>query len=363
MLCSFEPAHAGLLEGIKKMNTDTLTWRLHVLDKQGHIVPAVTVWRMIPNGQPLINTELMQRLVRRYGKEADFVQNEVHPNLIVNYSNKDGVLLINDTVTYHKSPDVSTIYAVIKRGYLPTVVSDVAIKNTTHELTIVLDIDPAAKVDAQMLQFDLIRAQAHIPAVTAAERMQSEHRQVIQQAQQQLRILAKTLENNSQFDLASAVYYNLAYFPSVDTVRNADGRELIIGYTNAYVSSNPQRKADMEKALELNRTNPNLLLRNIRRRYGADNLASLSSSELEAYIQNVEAFISSNPEAIWPRLIFLQPQYQRLKMYDKACKALKRSYQFEPTFLSQSSWDISLNDLNKDAKASGYQGGACVLER
>jgi hypothetical protein len=361
-LCFFQPAYAGIIEGIKRMNTDTLTWHVHVVDKQGSVVPAVTIWRLIPDGQPSINTELMQRLVHRYGKDADFVQHDVHPNLLVNYSDKEGEFIHSDVVSYHKSPEVITIYAVIKKGYLPKVVSDVALKNTTHELKIVLDSDPAARPDLRMLQFDLIRAEAYIPAANAVERMQENRGQTIELAQQKLRVLAQTLEKERQYDLASAIYYNLAYLPSVDTVRRADGQELIFGYTNGYESSNERRKADMDRALELNRSNPNLLLKRLRKNYGNEDLKLLPLPELEAYLQKVEEFISANPERIWPTVSFLQPQYQRLKMYDKACMALRRSYRFEPTFLSQSLWNISLDELNKKAAAASYRGAACVLE-
>ena len=80
-------AQADLTETIRQMNTDTLVWRVHVTDPQGLPVPGATIWRMIPNGRQRINPELMQRLVRRYSSDKDFVMDVmVHPSLMVGLS-------------------------------------------------------------------------------------------------------------------------------------------------------------------------------------------------------------------------------------------------------------------------------------
>ena len=76
----------------------------------------------------------MQRLVRRYSFDKDFVMNTmVHPNLMVSYVNKDGYFLHSDTVNYHRNSDVTTIYAVLKRGYLPTIVPVMLLARTPRE--------------------------------------------------------------------------------------------------------------------------------------------------------------------------------------------------------------------------------------
>jgi hypothetical protein len=358
-------AQAGFLELIKKMNTDTLTWRVHVVDKQGHAIPAPTVWRIIPNGNDQENVDLMQRMVRRYAADADFIKNNVHPSLLVNYANKDGVFIDTDIVNYHKTSDITTIYAVIKRGYIPTVLSDVAHKNMTHDVTIVLESDTKAQVDIRMLQLDLIRASAYIPAATGVEIMQEDRRQILLQAHQKLRNLAQSLEQDHQDDMASAAYYNLAYLPSVDVIKKADGSEAIIGYANGYTPDNPQRKADKIKATELNRSNPNILMGIFERNLGisSKNYFQLSSPERKAYIEYTEKLIQQHGERIWPIIVrSIVYQYQGEGLYAEACSALKRAYQFEPTYQAGSEWASLLNRLNKEASRAGYQGQSCNIE-
>lgn len=355
-------AQADLTETIRKMNTDTLVWRVHVTDPQGLPVPGATIWRIIPNGNQRENVELMQRLVRRYSFDKDFVMNTmVHPSLMVSYVNKDGYFLHSDTVNYHKSSDVTTIYAVLKRGYLPTIVSDVARKNTTRELSITLQPDPSAVVDKSMLQFDLLRAQAHMPAANAAERMQEDRRQILLRTQQELRGLANTLEQEKKFDLASAVYYNLAYLPSVDVVRKPDGSEMIVGYTNGYDKNKPQRKADMDKALDLNQSNPNLTISKLQRSFPGENLGRVSSSQRISYIDLVEAMIKKSPERIWPINYFVSYEYLADGRYAEACAALNRAYNFEPTYKDEEGWDRTLGYYVSSAKKAGYQGETCTI--
>ncbi len=366
ILCFTNSSYAGLPELIKKMNTDTLTWRVHVVDKQGHPVPAPIVWRLIPNSRPYINKELMERLVRRYASDADFVQHEVHPNLMVDYADKEGLFIDTDSVTYHKSSNITTIYAVIKRGYLPTIVSDIAHKNTTHDVTISLNIDETAHINPQMLQFDLLRAQAHIPAASGQEIMQEERRQILLKTQQELRSLAQELERTKQYDLASAVYYNLAYLPSVDTIQKPDGTAMIIGYTNGYSAEKPQRRTDREKAMDLNKSNPNLIMHSFEKEIGvtSKNYFQYSSIQRKQYIEYVEKLIGQYGEKLWPIVMgSIIYQYQGEGMYAQACSSLNRAYRFEPTYKNMENWQNILNSLNHDALKAGYQGEPCTLSR
>jgi hypothetical protein len=355
-------AQADLTEIIRKMNTDTLVWRVHVTDSQGLPVPGATIWRIIPNGNQQENVELMQRLVRRYSFDKDFVMNTmVHPSLMVSYANKDAYYLHSDTVNYHKSNDVTTIYAVLKRGYLPTIVSDVARKNTTHELTITLQPDPSAIVEKPMLQFDLLRAQAYMPAASAVERMQEDRRQSLLWTQQELRGLANDLEQEKKFDLASAVYYNLAYLPSIDVVRKPDGSEMVVGYSNGYDNMKPQRKADMDKALELNQSNPNLSQLKLMRSFPGEDLGRPSQEQRQNYISLIEAHIRREPERIWPRAYFVSYQYLDDGLYTEACSALNRVYDFEPTYCDEKAWKSHLATHVWRAKKGGYSGPVCTI--
>ena len=285
----------------------------------------------------------------------------LHTPLMVSYAGEDGYFLDSDTVNYHKSSDVTTIYAVLKRGYLPTIVSDVARKNTTHELTIILQPDPSAIVEKPMLQFDLLRAQAHMPAVNAAERMQEDRRQILLRTQQELRGLANTLEQERKFDLASAVYYNLAYLPSVDVVRKPDGSEVIIGYTNGYDKNKPQRKADMDKALDLNPSNPNLIRLKLMRTFPSENLGRPSQEQRQSYISLVEEHIKREPERVWPGAYFVSYQYLGNGLYAEACAALHRAYDFEPTYCDEKEWRAHLETHVLRAKKGGYLGPVCTI--
>ncbi|HNE21176.1 MAG TPA: hypothetical protein PLE72_11425 [Azospira sp.] len=357
-----EMAQADWTEVIRRMNTDTLVWRVNIVDSLGNPLPGATVWRMIPNGNQRKSLDLMQRLVRRYAFDQDFVMNTtVHPSLMVSYANSEGVFVESDNVNYHKSNDVTTIYAVLKRGYLPTILSDVARKNTTHEHTITLQPDPSAKVDQRMLQFDLIRAQAYMPAANAAERMQEDRRQLLLRTQQELRSLAQALEQDKQYDLASAVYYNLAFLPSVDVVRQPNGSEVIVGYTNGYDEKKVQRKTDMDKAQDLNQTNPNLIRKKMMRSFPGEDLGRLSPAQRQGYISLVEAQIRREPERVWPNVYFVSYQYLDEGLYAEACSALNRAYQFEPTYCDDNQWRSHLRFHVSQAKKAGYPGEVCTI--
>lgn len=364
ILISAVSAQAGLTKIIRKINTDTLTWRVHVVDKLGRVIPAPTVLRLIPNGNDQENVGLMQRIARRYAGDADFLKKNVHPSLLVDYGDTDGIFVDTDVLNYHKKPEVVTIYAAIKRGYVPTIISDVARKNTTRDITIVLEPDNSVRVDDRMLEFDLIRASAYISATTGAERMQESRRKILLHANQQLRHLAQRLEQEDQMDMASAVYYSLAYLPSVDVIRQANGSDVIVGFTNGYTPDNPQRKADWMRAAELNRSNPNMLIEIFCKNLGIweKNYLQFSSSERKAYIEYVEKMIKQTGERIWPEIVHsLIYQYQGEGRFVEACSALNRSYEFEPTFHDDVAWMKLLSRLNHEAGRAGDQSKVCQI--
>jgi tetratricopeptide (TPR) repeat protein len=180
-----------------------------------------------------------------------------------------------------------------------------------------------------------------------------------------IRALAQALEQDNQPDLASALYYNLAFMSAVESIVMPDGQEKLIGYSFDYVPSNPQRKADYDKAFALNLSTPHLSHFKFRTKAepqadaDADRLA-----RLRARVSDGEREFALDGERLWPSDYWLTYSYTNLGMFDKACEWLKRIREFEPTALRDTggrigSWDMELQLLNDAATRANFAGEQC----
>lgn len=355
-------AHADWADIVRQMRTDTFTWRMRIVDASGQQVPAATLWVLDVDDKKGRDQALMERMVRRYAEDADFVQFSDAPgHFVVMRADANGELVDQETCIC-ESRSMTRAYAAIKRGYQAKVVVVTVNKNSPVDVTIPLSPDSAAKVDPRMLEFDRLRAGGHDTGAASNTIMQQDRMLADRAVNQAIRIIAQSLEQDKQLDLASAVYYNLAYLPSVDSVVMPDGHEQIVGYTNGYSDRNPQRKADMEKAIALNQSLPRMKLQKFITDKFHTKFSELTPDELTLYLEEAENLIKKYNDKLWPVDYSLAIHYQRLGLFDKACHALKRSRKFEPTYLEDDgigSWNEKLQWLNKNAAKAGYTGEAC----
>jgi len=358
-LCAPLSACAG---GLADMLRDKIIYEIQVVDMHGRPIPAATIWWMLPEDRSFETPELMERLLRRYATDADFVQSTaLHPSLLVDRTDKNGLALIQvDGGGVEGHSRVVAYFAALKRGYHSAFVQDTARTNTTHSITIRLDSKANAQVDARMLAFDLLRA----PTPSGGP-MSEERHQYLQGVQQRLRALAQELEEEQLFDEASAVYYNLAYLPSVETMLAPDGRETIVGFTNGYDERNPQRRADLERAIALNRSTPYLLLSKTVLEVHAQGglVGPKQSAARQKYIRATEDIISRYPERLWPKdfsTVFYA--YMNEGLYNESCSAFKRAYEFEPSYQSPKLWHSELKRLNAKISKENTSCGPCKVE-
>lgn len=356
-------AHADWADMVRQMRTGTFTWRIRVVDEAGRLIPAATLWAVDVDETNGRNQAFLERMVRRYAVDADFVQFAAEPShFVVIRTALDGKLNDIDSCICETRSSMLRAYAAIKRGYLPKMLSVTANRNSSVDVTIALSVDPDAKVDPRMLELDRLRASAHATGAASNAIMQQDRMVADRSVNQKIRALAQALEQDNQPDLASAVYYNLAYLPAVDSVVTPDGQEKIIGYTNGYSDRNPQRKADLDKAIELNQSVPILLDAKFRKATWSLDTSTLHLDWSKALIVEREKMIVQNGERLWPILYSIAPIYIKLGLFEKACQSLKRSRAFEPTYKKADglySWEYELLDLNKAATKAGYTGEEC----
>ena len=358
-------AGAQLTDTIREMRTTTFAWHIKLVDTQGQPIPAGTLWAMNLNPEKLHNTALMERMVHRYAADNDFIQfsNEPGPFIALRFG-RNGEFRKQDSCICEKK-ETTNIYAVLKRGYKPKVFSATVRKNSTSETTITLESDPQSRVDSRMLEMDLLRAGTHSPAQEGRSIMNGETVIADRAVNQQMRALAQSLEADKQLELASAVYYSLAYLPSVITIARSNGKEEIVGFSNGYSDKNPQSKADLKKALDLNQSTPTFSLS--KARYAARKESALKGVKAtkEDWIQMnqvTEEYIKKYGERLWPKDYSLFV-FEDLGLWEKGCFVLKRAKAFEPTRYDDDdtlySWGDRLQSLNKNAGKAGYTGPPC----
>ena len=341
----------------------SFTTHIHIVDINGKPIPADTLWIVELNEKKGYDQDMLKRMVRRYADDADFVQfADGLGHFSVLRTDLKGEYV--DTKSC-KCDDRSrtTVYAAIKRGYSPKIVSVTVEKDSSSEVKIALEKDPDAKIDPRMLELDLLRAGSHSVGESGDKIMQSNRLQADREANLRIRNLAQQLEQENKLDLASAVYYNLAFLPSVDTVTLADGQEKIVGYTNGYSDRNPQREADIRKSIELNQSTPHFLFVKYRKKYFHADRTPLTVSERKSLLDGVEKFIDKYGEKMFPIDSFLSSSYLQIGDFKMACFSIKRSKEFERTQLSDDdhfgSWGYELKQINQAATKAGYEGASC----
>jgi pentatricopeptide repeat protein len=352
----------GCAGGLANMLRDKIVYNIQVLDMQGRPVPAATIWWMLPADRSYVSPELMARLLGRYAADADFVQSTtLHPSLLVNRTDQNGRAVIQvGEGDVHGKDQVIGYFAALKRGYHPTFVQDVARPNTTRSITIKLEPEPNAQANERMLAFDLLMAPSPTGGIMSTERYE-----YLESVQKRMRTLALDLEREQRFDEASVVYYNLAYLPSVETIRSGNGDEVIVGYTNGYDGGKPQRRADRERAIALNHNTPEIVLdKTLLEVHAAGGLVGPKQSAMrQRFIRATEEMIRRYPERIWPMTyISVIHAYTNEGRYSEACTAFKRAFQFEPGYKSKKNWRSLLQELNNDIANKNAPCGPCLVD-
>jgi hypothetical protein len=324
---------------------DSVTYDIRVVDEQERPVPAATVWVLGPTlGREDLRPADLSRLVRRYSADADFVfSGQLHGQLWVLHAGPQGTIRFSQEDTeVHGLKRVQTSFAGLKRGFIATQVDDEAPNNSRRKIELKLRRDATAEADPRMEELDAIRALA-IPGDDAEDPMSGNRDRRLQDAGRSLRELAMQLEKDGRADDAAAAYYNLAFLPSVDVGRNQAGELVVIGYTNGYDASSPQRVADRLHALKLSRSHPMLEFQALDESYRERKVFNLSIAAnapvRHAYLADAEALIARHGERTWPQdYSALEEMYTSEKKFAQGCEALRRWHEFEPSYFDAKGW-------------------------
>lgn len=339
---------------------DSVSYDILVIDEQGRQIPHATVWVWGADvKRPDVRPEDLSRLVRRYAADADFVfSGRLHPHLWVLHTGAQGTIRFSQGDTeIHGFKRVRTSFAGLKRGYQPVQVDDDAANNSRRKIVLKLRQDSAADVDPGMEELDLIRALAD-PGNDEEDPMSGDRDRRLQDANRRLRELAARLEKDGRADDAAAVYYNLAFLPSVDFGRNSAGAPVVVGYTNGFDDRNPQRVADRRRARSLGRNHPVLEFETLFESYESRNVLELglaaNSPLRRAYAADIERLIQLRGERLWPRVYApLEAMYSTERQFAEGCGALRRWHEFEPTYYDTAGWARQLGRFQAGVRMDG----------
>lgn len=330
----------------------SIRYELRVTDEGGQPISAATVW-ILRSGPPRpdLKREDMLRLISRHAQSDDveFIvpfKHEVHRELEVYYTDGNGVLRI----TYEKNDlgdqdPLPMSFAGIKRGYVPTVVSEATPVNASRTLVVKLVRLPAAEVvDQRLLAFDRLRAESW-RSEEALGSMSKERAALLKSTHLEMRALAEEFEREGKSDQAAMVYYNLAHLPSVLFRRGVAGDEVVAGYANSFDKNSPQAVADIKKARQLNSSNPQMLFDRELEVFVARGVMDFHKKENYSlrvqFIQTIERYLSQYPGRMYPSVYdYLVQAYNKgVGDVHSACKALNRFHHFEPGYYDKAGWE------------------------
>ena len=353
-------AHAGLGDFFDYLHEKKITLRISVVDEAGKPIPYATVWEVDSyRKNPIDATGVMKRLLRRYAKDADNVTTVgLHPSMLVYYADKNGKIDLTVEAKDVEDRDAgSMLFAVagLKRGYMPAMSSNELKLNTTVSITLRLQAIPQFIVDPALAELDEIRG-----AVESSNKMgmrSLERSKVLSDAGSRIRVLAMQAEHDGKLDTAATLFHYLANIPSIETFVNATGKPVGIKVTNGYDEKNEQRRSDYEKALELNRSNPQLLYVRMWRKYrNPENSVLIKNDDVQrkAFLAEAEVLRERFGESLWPFDFQMEwKQYAQLGFYQKSCEHLNEFYQFEPTYFNEKEWADEADYVAYKAKQRG----------
>jgi hypothetical protein len=329
-------------------------FELRVADEAGKPVDGATIWFLCET--PVrrdFRVEDLQRMTRRYHRDVDFVfEKSLHPELLIQRTHAGIAKIVMDDSDRGNLPFMRISIAVIKRGWIPEVLSNSARSGQKIKIDVRLKRDPAWTSDARLEQLDHLRA---IAEAGLADEMTTRSQVRLGDIGTQLRTLAKQLESEGHSDAAAAVYYNLAYLPSVTLDRDDSGGIALRGYSRSFDAGSKQRVADRAHAWTLVRGRPALEYQRLLETHKANGLMGEPSASREAvrrqYLAETERFFRDFPEQMWPTFHLLPAYiYGAQGNPDQACNSLKAFFEFEPSFNSVAGWKNRLERYEADVR-------------
>jgi hypothetical protein len=328
---------------------------LKVVGERGEPVDGATIWFLCETARRRdLRVEDMQRMTRRYYRDVDFIfEKSLHPELLIQRTHATGIAkIVMDDSDRGKLSSMRISIAVIKRGWIPEVLSSTGRDGQKIKLEVRLKRDPSWASDPRLEQLDHLRA---IAEAGLTEEMSLRSQTLLVDIGTQLRKLAKELENEGLSDAAAAVYYNLAYLPSVTVDSDPSGGIALRGYSRGFDDSSKQRVTDRARAWTLVRERPALEYQRVLETHKANGLMGGPSDSRESvrreYLAITERFFRDYPEQMWPTFHVLPAYiYGAQGNPDQACTALREFFEIEPSFNDEAGWKHRLETYEADVK-------------
>jgi len=305
--------------------------QIQVVDAQNRPVPYATVWVGRFDEDPAALAGFMRREAARAGTAYDFVVDVSHSVIV--HTNAQGRVEFEDNVDDRdRSGHTRLELVAYKRGFQAAFAGLDAKRGSRPPVTLRLISDPAQAVEPRMELLD--RAYAIASDAVDAGTTES-NRETIEDLVRRLRELALQFEREGSNELASAIYFNLAYLPAVDIFKDEYGRVVASGYTNGFDERNPQRVADRARAVELS---PNLLpMRQLRIR-GLLQAAHRPGTYAEpvatrAALREAEKLIQEYPHTVPADVLHMVYMgYWSIEDDEASCRWLRAFYAYEPAY-------------------------------
>jgi hypothetical protein len=320
-------ARAGLF-------SDSMTYDIRVVDENSRPIPFASVWVISDTvDRSDLRPADLARLVRRYADDVDFIFINSIYDIWVLRTGQDGTVRyeLEDTEV-HGLRRIRASFAGLKRGFRPAQFDDDARNNSHRSITLRMQSSPADKFEPRLEEMYRIRAMG---MALPDNSTRDDRRRLLQECDARLRALAADLEKDSHPDDAAAVYYNLAYLPSVDVVRDESGAETVVGFTNSFDEHDPRRVADRRRAWQLSRDHPMMEYDAMFDSYDARGLMYTGKEEnaalRQAYIADTENMIARYGERLWPwAYALLWRMHNANGEYEAGCRALRQFHDFDP---------------------------------
>ncbi len=351
---------AGVRGLLEKIMESEARLELTVVDEQGKPLDGASIWFFGDTPQRTdLRLEDLQRLVRRYQRDVDFIfEKSLHRELLIERTLDSGRAdVLRDEADLGRLAAVRIHFAVLKRGWIPAVMSRTVKPGTREKITVSLKRDPAWQFDPRLEKLDHMRGVA--AAIAGSEDMlTAEHQAELQRIDSGLRALAAQLTKDGRADDAAAVYYNLAYLPGVSIDVDKVAGTVTRQYTTGFDAESSQRVSDRALAWTLVRSRPALEYQAQLEKYKAEGLLRGPSPTRHdvrvRYIADTERAFRQNPEAMWPPFhLHLWDIYGAQGNADLACSALKAFFEFEPSYFSEGQWQRQLRLYEADVKLFG----------
>jgi hypothetical protein len=218
-----------------------------------------------------------------------------------------------------------------------------------------LELNPAARADARLERLDHLRAFAHAIINSPGDLLTEANERELREIGTELRKLASELEKEGAADAAAAVYYNLAYLPTVTVEENRSDGTMRREYTTGFHADSPQKVADRAAAWRLVKSHPAVSYQAVLEKYKSEGLLGGPTAGRDAvrkaYLADSEKFFDAYAAQAWPIFHVLPWQmYGALGQADRACEALRTFHAFEPSYYTANRWRKQLENYEADVR-------------